>query len=349
MKTVTLDIIKIGESYRELITFNYNAQIERPMLSIVRALENLKEQYTSVNGKDNLYSIFQIDLLKELLGTEYEAVSSLLEFTGNSINDFTEAEAPLKTENISEFIQFEINTIEEFLIYLFPGVPGEAKSIEENYEIILTESNEIQIIPSKEISIMQGRTPSEKYTEIMGKYGSYLFSPELCDEMINTVYKNGIPREALLQDRSFVPNLKSKRYSQLSDDIRKVEHDNSKVTVTSDEGKRIYVRGNKIKSRCYYSSAGILPLVWAEIKFAIENDIFIRRCPSCDNYFALAKNAMKKLYCNDKCRDKYRVQKDKQNPNYEQIQRLKMRKSRTDDIKKKEEIQKEIDILKNQS
>lgn len=52
-------------------------------------------------------------------------------------------------------------------------------------------------------------------------------------------------------------------------------------------------------SKLYKSAQGILPLLWAEILYCIDNDLCIRQCLNCYIWFQVKKN---EKYCCDTCR-----------------------------------------------
>lgn len=336
MKTITLDIIKTGDTYKELITFGGYAQIERPMFSVLTALESLQGKFDLDNANDiiDLYVKFQESMLKSLFANDESGITSVLMLYGEDVSDYIESSTPLSVSSVKKCILFEISTIEdEFLPYLFPGTD--------------------KVMTNGVVEEFKSRTPSEKYTQAMAYSDSYDNSSELLENMIKIIYGGLIPSEALFQDRSFIPALKSIRYSQLSDDIRSVDIESKERSTErpdayhlkdADIFKYSYKRDKRVISRCYYSSSGILPLLWAEIKFAIENDIFISKCP-CGKYF-IQNKSNNQVYCNAKCRDRQRKIKDMQNPNYVEIQKLKVRKSRVKTKDEKDKIQVEIDKLK---
>lgn len=62
-------------------------------------------------------------------------------------------------------------------------------------------------------------------------------------------------------------------------------------------------------SKLYESTQGILPLLWAEILFCIDNDLCLRQCRYCNKWFQVKKN---EKYCCDKCREIAKKNQDDQ-------------------------------------
>ncbi|MGB9858834.1 MAG: hypothetical protein ACPLQP_02725 [Moorellaceae bacterium] len=58
-----------------------------------------------------------------------------------------------------------------------------------------------------------------------------------------------------------------------------------------------------VLAKLYTSTSGLLPLVWAEILYAVENNIFARPCEECGNWFPPHKNQInQQKYCSPACR-----------------------------------------------
>lgn len=62
-------------------------------------------------------------------------------------------------------------------------------------------------------------------------------------------------------------------------------------------------------SRFYKSLKGILPLLWGEILYCIDNDLSIRQCLNCNKWFHVKKN---EKYCSDSCRHTAKKNQDAQ-------------------------------------
>ncbi len=59
-----------------------------------------------------------------------------------------------------------------------------------------------------------------------------------------------------------------------------------------------------VATECYISNQGFLPLVWAEILYAVRNDIFAQECPVCHRWFPITDGKYSSKYCSPKCRSK---------------------------------------------
>lgn len=70
-------------------------------------------------------------------------------------------------------------------------------------------------------------------------------------------------------------------------------------------GDYIYNKENKIFSELYLSKTGLLPLAWAEIIFAVRNDIQAKFCenPTCKTLFGVSRSYSK--FCSNKCKDSF--------------------------------------------
>lgn len=345
MEGITLDIVNRRHEIIEVITFGAFLQVKRPMFSILNALQSLRGKFDFIGAKNtdiSLYINLQKVVIEELLESNINSFERLLEPYGYTVNDYIENSVPIDFDNVKRFVQLEVMlAIDEFTRYLHPEA--------------------IEYRDASQGTVrFKGKTPSEKYTEVMEGYTSFMGSSGLLDEMINTFKDSiGIRPDSLLDNETFIPTIKSKRYSQVSDDIRYISINMTrKKEFKAYEPDQLVYAKNKLKSKSYYSNNGIFPLLWAEIKFAIENDIFARQC-ICGKYFELKKNNMMKKYCNAKCRDEQRKKNDMKNPNYDELVRLKKRKSRlkkkliecSEKMEKEKfqnmiiELQKEIDVL----
>jgi|LSQX01.1.fsa_nt_gb hypothetical protein len=344
MANITLDIYKEKGEILEILTFDTHTPIRKPMFSLLNAFEAARDKFLpepTYSLNDTAYVDCQRAVFVELLGDDIAAYL---------LDDYIEKEPPFNFLDVKKFLHREIKAIEEFTRYLEPKAYAYA-FIDETGKMTETMFN--------------GKAPSEKYSEAMRLFRSSDFSPDSFDEMVN-ILGNFLSTEDILDDIVFIPAIKAKRYSQISDDIREVD---IKPNTEEREGRdaykhkgadrvvRVYKTINRTISRCYYTSNGVFPLIWAEIKYAIENDIFARQC-NCGKYFVL--KPMQRKTCSDKCRDEQRKKNEMRNPNYAEIIKLKQRKSR---LKKKlieckdkaeiekfqnmiDKVQKEINALK---
>jgi len=71
-------------------------------------------------------------------------------------------------------------------------------------------------------------------------------------------------------------------------------------TVRTGEGFK-HIKEKRIVDKCY-TSEEIAPLAWAEIIYAIENNIFARPCAVCHEWFPLQKGKYNQKYCSTECR-----------------------------------------------
>jgi len=77
------------------------------------------------------------------------------------------------------------------------------------------------------------------------------------------------------------------------------------------EKEYVYTEEKLIPVRLY-SSATISPLAWAEILYAVENDILARPCSMCGNWFPLHKKQIgQQKFCSAKCRNKSKAERVK--------------------------------------
>lgn len=135
-------------------------------------------------------------------------------------------------------------------------------------------------------------------------------------------------------------SIRTIRWRSFYEEVRKLNITTTKNSVSvseirgggRDTGKTVY-KYNKNKfstSKCYTSSAGIMPLVWAEMKYAIENSIILKPCPVCDGMFVQNEIGRKSTYCSDKCKHEARLKRDKDRygDSYNEYCREKVNKSR---------------------
>ncbi|MGD0621071.1 MAG: hypothetical protein ABSA82_01190 [Thermacetogeniaceae bacterium] len=92
----------------------------------------------------------------------------------------------------------------------------------------------------------------------------------------------------------------------------KFETGTGNVTIkykTSTQYKTIEER--KVTTECFVSSQGFLPLVWAEILYAVRNDIFAQECSVCHDWFPIKPGKYNENQCSEECRKKLRADKEK--------------------------------------
>lgn len=108
------------------------------------------------------------------------------------------------------------------------------------------------------------------------------------------------------------------------------------------------VAKKSVQSKLFSSRQGLLPLVWAEIMFAVEHDIYAGICEICSSVFAYNQRYNQKV-CGDECRKtKAKTKLDEMDPEIKKIhQNLRQAKSRAKTKDEKKQLQKEIDQLLN--
>lgn len=94
------------------------------------------------------------------------------------------------------------------------------------------------------------------------------------------------------------------------------EHINLKECVRKD------TKLTKIPSKLFISNDGLLPLIWAEILYAVENNIYAKFCDNCDNLFAIpilkGQNG-----CSPGCCKALKIKNDKREQLREQLRQAK--------------------------
>ncbi len=70
-----------------------------------------------------------------------------------------------------------------------------------------------------------------------------------------------------------------------------------------------YVISKKVKPKLHTSYEGIMPLIWAEVFFSLENDLYINKCEICSNYFPIQFSKHNQVYCSIKCRNESKRRK----------------------------------------
>lgn len=215
-------------------------------------------------------------------------------------------------------MQLEIMSIEQFTLWLEPKA-NEYEICDFNFSI------EKKPETKTHKYMFRGKKPSERYTEATEK----------------ALYDHPIKRI---------------RYSQIGDDIRSVSMNLSEKSINRPDaykrkGADIHTYAKiecaKVISRYYYSENGILPLLWAELKYAIENDIHARQC-ACGLYFELKDPRTK--WHSEQCKAEHRKKNDIAKfasiEDYRKAQNLRKSKERAHSQVEKDNIQKMIDKLK---
>jgi hypothetical protein len=139
-------------------------------------------------------------------------------------------------------------------------------------------------------------TPSQKFAKLT--HGVFLSASEqrfVFKKM--SLHKGKFPelkQIALLRDE-----LRRTRNRQFTSEL--VSLDTEKVNVRSNEFYRQVIE-RRIISESYTSYNGLLPLVWAEILYAVRYDIFARLCETCTHWFPLEKGKYNQKFCGPKCR-----------------------------------------------
>jgi hypothetical protein len=91
--------------------------------------------------------------------------------------------------------------------------------------------------------------------------------------------------------------LLGERNSQVSVEV--INQDVEQVTIKSNDFYR-HIKEKSVPTKAY-SAQGFLPLLWAEIRYFAENDIFARPCEVCGRWFTV-KNQRGQKYCSPECR-----------------------------------------------
>jgi len=91
--------------------------------------------------------------------------------------------------------------------------------------------------------------------------------------------------------------LVGERNSQGSVEV--IDQDVEQVTIRSNDFYR-HIKEKSVPTKAY-SAQGFLPLLWAEIRYFAENDIFARPCEVCGRLFPV-KNQRGQKYCSPECR-----------------------------------------------
>lgn len=107
----------------------------------------------------------------------------------------------------------------------------------------------------------------------------------------------------LLQASERIMLLEAVNHRQEQLAVRFVAKEIETVTRRSGDNLRQVVE-RYIPARCYISRAGLLPLCWAEVLYAVESDTFARTCDVCKKWFPLQKRQVgQQKYCSSSCRD----------------------------------------------
>ncbi|MDD4438676.1 MAG: hypothetical protein PHS04_11670 [Tissierellia bacterium] len=122
-----------------------------------------------------------------------------------------------------------------------------------------------------------------------------------------------------------------------------------KESVYTGRGERDnrYVTRKTVLSKLYTSRQGLLPLIWAEISFAVEHDIYAGFCEVCGSAFPYINHRFNKKVCSSECAKKKTNDKlQEKDPEFnKRYQNLRQAKARAKTQQEKDSRQKEIDKL----
>lgn len=93
----------------------------------------------------------------------------------------------------------------------------------------------------------------------------------------------------------------------------------------------------------YFTQSGLLPLIWAELLFSMKNNIEVRQCLICGEWFGISTG--KNEICSEICRNKYRNESNKKN---KELSNLTVKIYRAKDKLEKSRLVMERDRLKKQ-
>ncbi|OPY58112.1 MAG: hypothetical protein A4E55_01197 [Pelotomaculum sp. PtaU1.Bin035] len=195
----------------------------------------------------------------------------------------------------------------------------------------------------------QGRkTPSQRYAWYLDEY----FHPLIADQSLSNAYKWLYGNSDMVSDEKErwaiiigIYEAYQERSLQVSNQLTTVS--SSKVIHKSGIGQFKHIREKSITSEFYTSFNGLLPLAWAEIGYAVRNNIFINTCTVCYRKFPITNGKYNHKYCSERCSAEAEKRVNKQNTNYNKIKALQMRCKRSNSQEEKDRLTKEIEALRS--
>lgn len=134
------------------------------------------------------------------------------------------------------------------------------------------------------------KTPSQKYTDFWDKFPWYE-KERILQKAVERIDKFSFPAQIYVLTEKVCLG-RNKQFVTLFSfrNIKKKTKTNRKNRTFPEE--------------CYISKNGFLPLVWAEIFYAVKNDIFARPCEICACWFPIENGHYNQKYCSPQCRSK---------------------------------------------
>lgn len=101
-----------------------------------------------------------------------------------------------------------------------------------------------------------------------------------------------------------------KRQEQLSSMLVSLEKETVRGKAVKCGDVETYTRERRVTSRLYTTGHGLFPLAWAEVFYAVENDIYAMPCKICGNWFPVhPKQSGQQIYCSPECRSESKRRK----------------------------------------
>lgn len=195
------------------------------------------------------------------------------------------------------------------------------------------------------------KTPSQKYSGLWGEDFTYIDIESIVSYYVK---KNELAANATEPTKDF-NNTKWTLYPYYAMDKRTDQFTTRIAAITPTEmiksydGTRRHTQEKKVTAELYTSRNGLLPLLWAEIQHAIKNDVYVRDCLYCKNWFPISRgkqsHKFNQKYCALKCRRAAEKEANSKNKIYKEIKKLQMRRTRAKKQEDKDILTKEIERL----
>jgi hypothetical protein len=140
------------------------------------------------------------------------------------------------------------------------------------------------------------KTPSQKYTESFNPYAGWglqtLNMEHFLLEVSDSVNIDDLPIQAQMRIRREVALLeRNMQFCTLTQSL----NTDKKIKAKSETCRAVEER--RVTSECFVSNQGFLPLVWAEVLYAVRNDIFAQICQVCKDWFPIIPGKYTQKYC----------------------------------------------------
>lgn len=353
-------IYKEGNTYKEKLKVHGEYETTLPLLGLVNALfEAWPKKNDNQLSLDYFVDDEKVDIaLREFafnIGAYKNYIPQVVKtyYSSKAGDDMTRAASELAFAFYeAEGFHFE-NPINFTWLFKDESIPRWLKYSIELMCIERAINEWLSIEKQGKVGNKHRETPAERYASSWSDSLSPIDLEYLLPAIVDTLAKDSKTGEELIGMLRFASfhEARLERNRQLIRELCAVKPENVLIRKEKGSYKVNTYRENKHFSILYTSQNGLLPLVWAEIMYAVENDIYAKECEICRKVIPLPslKGKYNLKYCSDKCKRKAEKEANKRIANYKEIQRLRMRRSRATTQEEKDRLTEEIEKLRGES